>query len=259
MKRDYRFYYHNLFKHFLLFYYSMVYWLDFVQSPPWFYGKDLMIDIASAVIVLIIGLFALKIYFMNKENKRNVLLTGAFMILGGSFIVKSITNILTHHPKGIANYLSTMLALNMVPDYSVLPALGFLIYATLTIVGFYLLYLQTAKQTLVSTDYLVLGYFMLISVYFARFNYFLLYLSSLIFLVAITRRYFISYHETKYKNKLRLAVSFLIISLSQLFFIFATSNHLLYVVAEIIQIIGYLSLLYTFFMVLRNANSKKKK
>jgi len=83
----------------------MVYWLDFVQSPPGFYGKDIAIDLISALVVLIIGFFAFKLYLMDKENKRNFLLTGAFLVLGGSFIIKSITNILTHHSKGISFYL----------------------------------------------------------------------------------------------------------------------------------------------------------
>ena len=74
---------------------------------------------------------------------------------------------------------------------------------------------------------------------------------------ALSRRYFISYRENRYKNTLYLCISFSIITLSQLVFIFTSSNPTLYVLAEIIQLIGYLFLLYTFVMVLRNAKKKK--
>jgi len=138
-----------------------------------------------------------------------------------------------------------------------LPAVGFLLYAIFTIFGFYILYALTSKHTLISTDYIVIAYFIVISMYFAWFNYILLYVTSLMFLIAVIRRYFVSYFETKYKNKLNLAISFLIISLSQLIFIFNAVNRALYMVAEVIQLIGYLFLLYTFMMVLRNAKKKK--
>ena len=63
--------------------------------------------------------------------------------------------------------------------------------------------------------------------------------------------------ENKYSNTLYLFISFGIIALSQFVFIFTSSNPILYAVAELIQLVGYLFLLYTFVMVLRNAKKKK--
>ncbi|KYK24485.1 hypothetical protein AYK26_06600 [Euryarchaeota archaeon SM23-78] len=235
----------------------MVYWLDFVYSPPWFYGKDIVIDIISAIVVLIIGIFAFRNFLLDKKNYRHLLFSAAFVILGGSFIVKILTNILSHHIIGISKYLTGLLIPNIIPKYSLLPALGFLIHAGMTLFGFYILYTLTSEHKIISTDYLMIAYFIVISTYFARFNYFLFYITALIFLVTITRRYFLSYKKSKYKNTFFLGVSFCVIGLSQFVFIFTSSNHTLYVLAEIIQLIGYLFLLYTFVMVLRNAKKKK--
>nr|MCK4929586.1 hypothetical protein [Nanoarchaeota archaeon] len=235
----------------------MVYWLDFVYSPPWFYGKDIAIDIISAVVVLLIGVFSFRNFLLDKKNYRHLFLSLAFVILGGSFILKTLTNILSHHQYGISKYLTGFLIPNIIPKYSLLPALGFLIYASMTLFGFYILYALTSNKGIISTDYLIIAYFIIISTYFARFNYFLFYATSFLFLIAITRRYFLSYKKTKYRNTFYLGTSFGVITLSQLVFIFTSSNHTLYVLAELIQLIGYLFLLYTFVMVLRNAKKKK--
>jgi hypothetical protein len=235
----------------------MVYWLDFVYSPPGFYGKDIAIDIISAIVVLLIGVFAFRNFLLDKKNYRHLLLSAAFVILGGSFFIKILTNILSHHSVGISRYLTGLLIPDIIPNYSLLPALGFLLYASLTLFGFYTLYTLTSPKDIISSDYLIIAYFIIISTYFARFNYFLFYVTAFLFLLMISRRYFLSYKKNNYHNTLFLCISFGIIALSQFVFIFTSSNHSLYVAAEIIQLIGYLFLLYTFIMVLRNAKKKK--
>lgn len=249
--------YHKLFKSLNTFYYSMVYWLDFVYSPPGFYGKDIAIDIISAVVVLLIGLFAFRNFLLDKKNYRHLLLSSAFVVLGGSFLVKIITNIMSHHQVGLSRYLTGLIIPTLIPKYSLLPAAGFLIYATLTLFGFYLLYALTSEKDIFRFDYLIIAYFIIIFTYFTRFNYSLFYLTAVLFLLAITRRYYLSYKKSQYKNTLLLCLSFAVITISQLVFIFTTSNHALYVAAELIQLIGYLLLLYTFVMVLKNAKKKK--
>jgi hypothetical protein len=230
----------------------MVYWLDFVYSPPWFYGKDIAIDVLSGLVVLLIGIFSFRNFLLDKKNYRHLLFSAAFVLLGGSFFVKTLTNILSHHQVGLSNYLSGLIIPNIIPNYSLLPALGFLIYASMTLFGFYILYALTSKEIL-TTDYVIIAYLIVISTYFARFNYHLLYVTGLLFLVAMTRRYFIIYRAKGYRNTFFLSLSFGIITLSQLVFIFTYSSQTLYAIAELIQLIGYLFLLYTFVMVLRNA------
>jgi len=249
--------YHKLFKPTNTFYHSMVYWLDFVYSPPGFYGKDIAIDIISAIVVLLIGLFSFRNFLLDKKNYRHLLFSAAFVILGGSFFVKVLTNIMSHHQVGLSRYLTGLITPSIIPAYSLLPAFGFLLYATLTLFGFYILYALTSDHEVWSFDYLIIAYFIIIFTYFARFNYSLFYVTAVLFLAAITRRYYLSYKKNQYKNTKLLCLSFGVITLSQFVFIFTSSNHALYVAAEIIQLIGYLFLLYTFMMVLRNAKKKK--
>jgi len=235
----------------------MVYWLDFVYSPPWFYGKDIAIDILSAIVVLLIGVFSFKNFLLDKKNKRHFFLSCAFILLGLSFITKIVVNILTHTQGWLSKqFWLSILGTEIIKPYGFLSAIGFLLYALLTLFGFYILYVLSSKDEL-SMNYVIIAYFILVSTYFTRFTYFIIYITAFIFLFAITRRYFLCYNETKYKNTLYLGISFGVITLSQFVFIFTSSNHAIYVLAELIQLVGYLFLLYTFVMVLRNAKKKK--
>ncbi len=235
----------------------MVYWLDFVFSPPWFYGKDIAIDVLSALVVLLIGAFCFRNFLLDKKNKRQLFLSAAFVLLGLSFISKTLTNLLTHSQAWLSReFWITIFGTQVIKSYSFFSALGFMAYALLTLFGFYIIYALSSKDEL-SMNYVIIAYFILITTYFTRFTYFIIYLSAFIFLFAISRRYFLAYAEKKYKNTLLLGVSFSVITLSQFIFIFSSSNHSLYVIAEIIQLIGYLFLLNTFLRVLRYAKKKK--
>jgi hypothetical protein len=235
----------------------MVYWLDFVYSPPGFYGKDIAIDILSAIVVLLIGIFSFRNFCLDKKNKKHLFLGTAFAMLGLSFIVKILTNILTKDVDWLSGEFGMPLfGPDAISSFSMIPAIGFLLYALLTLFGFYIIYALLSKDKL-SMNYVIIAYFIIITTYFTRFTYFITYITAFIFLLAISRRYFIQYSESKYKNTLFLGISFSIITLSQFVFIFTSQNPTLYAVAEIIQLIGYLLLLYTFTMVLRNAKKKK--
>lgn len=237
----------------------MVYWLEFVYSPPGFYGKDIAIDIVSAIVVLLIGIFSFRNFSLNKKNKKHLFLGAAFVLLGLSFVVKILTNVLSRAEEWSSKqFLISMFGRDILTSYTMIPATGFLLYALLTLFGFYIIYALSSKDEL-SMNYVIIAYFILISTYFARFNYFILYITAFIFLLALSRRYFLEYKKNRYKNTLFLCISFSIITLSQFVFIFTSSNHSLYVLAEFIQLVGYLFLLSTFVMVLRNATNAAQK
>lgn len=236
----------------------MVYWYDFVYSPPGFYGKDMTIDILSAAVLVLIGIFAFRNFLLDKKNKRHLILSAAFVLLGGSFLVKTLTNIISHSPAlHTQNFFFSLLGIEIIKPYTVLPAFGFLLYSLMTLFGFYVLYALTSKDEL-SMNYVIIAYFILISTYFTRFNYHLFYLTAFLFVLATTRRYFLAYKKNKYKNTLLLGISFAVITVSQLIFMLTGQNYLLYIIAELVQLVGYLFLLYTFILVLRNARKTKQ-
>jgi hypothetical protein len=234
----------------------MVYWYDFVYSPPGFYGKDIAIDALSAIVVLLISYFSFRYFLLDRKNNKQALASIAFLLLGLSFIAKILINVITHNEKLLTSHM-IIFGVDFGITYSVFSAVGFLAHAFLTLFGFYLLYALASKDSL-SMNYIIIAYLLVISTYFSRFNYSIFYLTTLLFVAALSRRYFMSFKEFKYRNTLLLCYSFSIIGISQFIFIFTVHSRMLYVAAEILQVIGYLFLLYTFLMVLKNARQKDK-
>ena len=79
---------------------------------------------------------------------------------------------------------------------------------------------------------------------------------SFILLLLITYTYYKEYKKQKSPTTRLLAYSFAIITLSQLFFMFINLFDELYVIAEIVQLVGYIGLLITFIKVLRYGRKK---
>ena len=101
-------------------------------------------------------------------------------------------------------------------------------------------------------EFILFIYFILAITYFSISQYFLFHLTSLFLLFFITYAYFKNYFKNKKKNSQFLAISFAIIGLSQLIFIFIPFHSMVYVIAELIQLGGYILLLLSFLGVIKN-------
>jgi len=82
-------------------------------------------------------------------------------------------------------------------------------------------------------------YFILLSTYLSNFNYYIFHLTALFFLGILSLIYLKQYRESGHENTKLLYYGFLMLALSQIFFIFLGLNQYFYVVAEIIQLVGY--------------------
>ena len=60
--------------------------IDIIYSPHWFYGKDIVIDVISILVLSLIGVFSIKYYRISKKNKNYILQTSSFFVLASSFI-----------------------------------------------------------------------------------------------------------------------------------------------------------------------------
>lgn len=236
----------------------MVYWYEFVYSPVGFYGKDVVIDAISALVALLIGFFAFKNYLLDKKaNKKHLFFSAGFGLLTLSFLMKILTNVVTHREDVMSGrFFLRFLGIEIIQPIGWFSALGFLTYAILTLFGFYLIFYLTSKETKLTMNTIIILYLLVVTTYFTRVDYVFFFLTAFLFTFAVARRYFISYKQNKVKNTLLLGYSFSIISLSQLVFAFASTNRFLYILAEIIQLVGYLLLLYIFISVLHYARKK---
>lgn len=230
--------------------------LEILFSPKWFYGKDILIDIFSIIVLSLIATFSIKYYKMNKKNKNYFWFGISFITLALSFLFKILTNFTIYYNVIDTEKLGLLtLSYNTIRSSDILFSIGFLSYILLTLLSFLMLYeIYKAKHS--KQNILLTLYFIITITYFTTSKYFIFHLTAFLFLFLITLNYFKNYLKNKKTTSKFLVLSFAIIALSQLFFIFVELNNLLYVFAESIQFIGYLLLLITFMGAIKNAKKK---
>ena len=230
--------------------------IQFIYSPDWFMGKDLLIDLCSMIVLFLIGFFSLRYYKLKPAKKTYLQLGISFFLISLSFLFKILTNFTLYfsvlQTQNIGGLLFTY---HFIQPSDILFTIGSLIYRILTLIGLYLLYTIYDPQSR-SSKWLAI-FLIIAAMYFSQESYYIYHIITLIVLVLITLRYYKNYRENQnYSTKL-LAISFTIIILSHLVFCFVMLNPLLYVTAELIQLIGYSVLLITFIRVLRDGKKKK--
>ncbi len=229
--------------------------INLVYSPKWFYGKDIAIDIISSIVLFLIAFFSYKYYRLGKK-RNNILLSASFSLIGLSFLFKILTNFTIYYTKirqshfGFFIYSYKTVELSNFPFY-----FGFFMYRFLTLFGLYLLYSIYTKQR--KTDMLIVVYLLFTTTLFGMASYYVFHVSAFILLSIITSHYFRNSRKTESITNRMLSYSFLVISISQVLFVFIAFKTM-YAVAEAVQLIGYLMLLITLFMVLTYGKKKKQ-
>jgi len=232
--------------------------MELIYSPRWFYGKDIVIDIVSILVLLLISYFSVRYYKINNQNKKYLFFASSFGFMALSFIFKILTNF-TLYSKVIQTKQIGFVTFtyNAIQSSSILFTAGFLIYRILMLTGLLILYSMYSNTK--KANIMLLLYLVFISTYFSRSAYYVFHLTALMFLVMITIQYWNNYKRFKHNTNKWLFYSFSFISLSQIVFVFMRFHALFYVTAELIQLLGYLSLLVTFIKVLKDGKKKRKK
>ena len=231
--------------------------VQLAYTPVWFYGKDLYIDTVGLFVLSLIAFFSLRYYKLDKKNKNYIYLASSFFLIALSFFFKILTNFTIYY-KVLETKTFGLFTITYhgIKTSNILFFVGFLAYRLLTLVGLYILYSIYQKRQSKSNIFLII-FFILISTYFSQSAYYIFHLTALIFLALIISQYRNNYKKNRQFTARLLATSFGIIAISQVFFVFASIDNFLYVIAEIIQLFGYLILLTTFVKVLRNAKKKE--
>ena len=222
-----------------------------IYSPVWFYGKDIIIDVISAITLLLISFFSFRCYKMQK-NKNHIYLSLSFLIIAISFLFKILMNFTVYYhvfetkTVGFATFTyQTMRASDAFFFF------GYLFYRLLTLLGLYLFYSLYQKQS--NLNFVLVSFLVVMLTYYSQAAYYIFYLTCFVMLTLITISLISSYKKNKFKMTKMFALSFGVIALSQILFILVFFKVHYYAAGEIIQLIGYLLLLLSFIMVLRDA------
>ncbi len=227
-------------------------------TPVWFNGWDILFEAVGLVVALLIAGFSLRIYLLSREN-RFAYFSLAFALVALGLFFKSLTSgILYFTPiRDVAAEVLRPVAGSGL-GYSHLLYRGGFFLQMVSMLGAWLLIFfisQKARNRLrkfheITQIALFLYLVVLVSIV-ANFKYFVFYLTSAVLLALIVLNYYKSYLNTSNRNTLRVMASFFFILTGNTFFVFVFLAESWYAVGAVLQLIGFLLLLSTYYNIMR--------
>jgi hypothetical protein len=229
-----------------------------VYNPYWFYGYEVVIDILTILVLLLIGVFSFRAYKINK-NKHYFWLSAAFFMICAAHLFKIGAHFTVYY-KVVeqlilpAGGILTFQAVR--PSYIILAA-GYFLYRVLTLLGLYGLYALYGRNQS-KTDMATVSVLLFAISYFTHDAYYAFHIIAAVLLVGVVINYSKICRGIRQKTTRILAASFMVLALSHLALSLATITPLVSVIAELIHLAGLMLLLITFIMVLIHGKKKKQ-
>jgi hypothetical protein len=223
---------------------------SYVFGPRWFYGYDSIIELIAAITCVLLVYYSYKCYKLTLERRYKYFST-AFLSLTLAFLSKVIGSLAIYSQKvresPIAHAIDS--SFSQVTIYSV-NSLSFLSYIFFMTLGFMILFLIISRLTWDDKRVIImLTYFVFISSWLGAIHYQLFYFTTFAMLCLIAYSYYDNHKKIKSKNSFLVAISFFILLVSHAFFVFVIYSKILYVIAEVVQLLGFLFLLMPFVLV----------
>lgn len=216
--------------------------IQFVTAPSWFSGYDIILDAISVFVLLLVFFAAIKIYRFNKE-KKYLMFGFSFLLLAFSEIGKIIRSEQVYydvfHTKTIAG--TTISSVLPFQSSTMIFIGNFLHYAVflLGLLGLFYIYQKPHDRR---PWYLMIFFIIIIALYSTEL-YFIFHLTAAILLFFLFEHATDNYKKNKTKSTLLITIAFLALLISRIFFMFVSLNDKAYVIAEIVQLIGFLAIL----------------
>jgi hypothetical protein len=227
-------------------------------TPVWFNGWDIIFELISLLVALLIAAYSWKLYNINKDNKFAYFSFAFVLVALGFFFKMATSGILYFTPirDAAAGVLRPVAGQSL--EYSgILYRLGFFLQMVPMLGAWLLIFFisQRSRARLrkfyeVSQIALFIYLILLIS-FVSNFKYFVFYLTSSVILALIVLNYYKNYLNTQKRTAYLVLLSFLFILLGNLFSIFVFMFKDIYVIGEGFILLGFLLLLYTYRKVIR--------
>lgn len=225
---------------------------SYVFSPKWFYGFDSIIELIAIIVCVLLVYYSYKCYKLTKENKYRYFST-AFLSLMFAFIAKIIGTLAIYKPTITRSALGSSIHetfTDLTPSY--INALSFIAYIFFILLGFMILFLIISKLRWNNQRVIALFvYFVFLATWISVIHYQLLYVTSFVLLSLITYSYYMNYKEVKSEKAGFVVTAFGILLVSQAFFVFSIYSGIIYVLAELIQLLGFVYLLIPFILIFK--------
>ena len=233
---------------------------SYVFSPKWFYGFDSVIESIAVLVSILLVFYSYKCFKLTGE-KKYLYFSTAFLSLTFAFIVKIIGTLAIYKPTITRTPLGSSIHqtfTNLTP-YN-LNAIALVMHYFFMLLGFIILFLIISRLTWKNQGVIILLlYFAFLATWLSIVHYQLFYATSFVLLLLITYSYYQNYREIKNEKARFVTIAFGILLISQAFFVFAIYSGTIYVLAELIQLLGFIYLLIPFILIFKGKPKKRVK
>jgi hypothetical protein len=221
-----------------------------ILSPHWFFGIDTFFDVFSVLTTLLISFYSYRMYkFSRKINYKWFSVSLLLISLG--FISKILTSILMQFPPLLSITFGSFVVIYRIATQSnILFILGQLSYRFLVLVGFFGVYWLISKSKEKNKIPLIL-FLLFATTILSGYAYPAFSMAMVILLSHIVYYYSVNYKKNKNIKTALILCSFALLLLSQILFIFLFLDIRVYVASEIVQLAGYLLLLYSYYLLVK--------
>lgn len=230
--------------------------MKIVFTPDWFLGNDVLINIISFLVLFLFFLFAFKCYKL--DNKRSTLYLGiGFLLIALGELSTILTKLVLYYNTNITQEIGRIVInYQVVQSVDIFYNVGFFLNKFLVLLGLYVIYKLPLNKKL-SIDFFLIIYLIFTVVLLSQTIYPFYHLTALILLVLIINNYYKIYKKDKLVNTQILISAFVLLAISQAIFLLSKLNYL-YVTAQSIQLVSYITLLILIMKIIKDGKKKKQ-
>lgn len=227
--------------------------VQFVFSPKWFYGIDCIFEAFSVIVLVLLALSTYKLYKFTKDQ-HHLYFGASFVALALGFVAKILTNVELYYPKAVVDAIGpeTVYTITGVISSNIIFAAGFFFYRLLLLLGFLgLIFIITHSKEYRWIPLTV--FFVGVITLFSTFAYYVFHITAAVLLFYITYYLYINWKKKRRKKTIPLLtfMSFLLLLVSAIIFIFVLVDVYFYVIAEVLQLAGFLLLLAAYVLLIK--------
>ena len=220
-------------------------------TPDWFKDIDTGFEIVSILVTLLIAAASYKFYKLTNEQKYKWF-SLSFFAITAAYVFKILTNIIVYNEQWIGQEIlgKYTMTYQYVHEYYYFEIFGTIAFRFLMLVGLFGLYYIICKCKDKKTIPIIV-FLLILTTIFSTVQYFAYHLTAALLLGMIMWQYYKNWK--KYPKAGHTFVAFALLFVSQIIFSLLFITPKIYVLAEIVQLTGFLFLLYNYFKLVRHS------
>jgi len=232
--------------------------INLLLPPSWFFAPDVIIDIFSFFVLLSFTIISLK-YYKISNNKSILYLGISFLLITLGEFFEIILNVKLYYDLVNTFHLGNIIVVSQVTKPFALfnSAISFF-YGLFLLSGFYFMYYSLRDSRSKSDNFITIFFIILITILTQNAHYFF-HLTLTVFVSFILLNYWRAYKKTHSFNSKILFIAFLILLISYFVMIFIMINSFVYVIANFMQLVAFVLLLYLIVRIYKHDKPRKKK